>query len=163
MKLVKKFCYPFVVAVASIILCLGLVAFGKKVDYSIAGKTFEFEKCEIILKDDVPDGMASAMQSASRAVNTMLKGNYSLTFDDIGKCKIINFGQSCELDYEQIEKTVKIAGGNGADGMVVVLNEAENALSMEISFDEQPDAIKQAMSAFGQYINNFKYTFNLKA
>jgi len=107
--------------------------------------------------------MASAMQSASGTVNGMLKGNYSLTFDDSGKCRMINLGQSCELDYEQVGKTVTIAGGNGADGMVVVLNEAENALSMEISFDEQPDAIKQAMSAFGQYINNFKYTFNLKA
>ena len=41
--LVKKFCYPFIVAVASIILCLGMVACGKKVDYSIAGKTFELE------------------------------------------------------------------------------------------------------------------------
>lgn len=81
------------------------------------------------------------------------------SFDNRGKCTITSFGQAAETKYTQKGKTITIAEGNGAEGIVCVLSEDESEFTYTVELTEQ---MKQAMSAMAEYITTATYTFKLK-
>lgn len=155
----KKLLSTLIAAIAALTVCAALSACTKTVDYSVAGKTYEFADCQYVLTQDAPDSLKNALSSVTSSLNATMK-SYTYSFDNRGKCKIVTLGQSAEVDYTQEGKTVTIAGGNGTDGIVCTLSEDESEFTYTVELTEQ---MKQAMSAMAEYITTATYTFKLKA
>ena len=154
----KKFLSALIAAVAALTVCVALSACNKAADYSVAGKTYEFYDCEYTLSESTPDAIKNALNSVTASLNATLKNN-TYSFDNRGKCKMVSMGQSAEMNYTQEGKTITIAGGNGADGIVCVLSEDESEFTYSAELTEQ---MKQLMSSMANYITGITYTYKLK-
>lgn len=154
----KKLLSTLIAAIAALTVCAALSACTKTVNYSVAGKTYGFEECEYTLTADAPESLKNALSSLTPSLNASMKST-TYSFDNRGKCTITSFGQAAEMKYTQEGKTITIAGGNGADGIVCILSEDESEFTYSA---ELTDQMKQMMSAMADYITGVTYTFKLK-